>query len=44
MSSSSSDKLRDAIGAAGRFLTGQVSSKKPVKFDDFLNKIINLFI
>ncbi|MDP4042956.1 P68 family surface lipoprotein [Mycoplasmopsis arginini] len=44
VSSSASDKLRDAIGAAGRFLTGQVSSKKPVKFDDFLNKIINLFI
>ncbi|WP_444704797.1 P68 family surface lipoprotein [Mycoplasma sp. 332] len=41
--STSSDKLRESIGAAGRAIVNKVLNKKPVKFEDFINEILKLF-
>ncbi|MGX9395195.1 P68 family surface lipoprotein [Mycoplasma sp. 1781] len=41
--STSSDKLRESIGSAGRAIVNKVLNKKPVKFEDFINEILKLF-
>ncbi|WP_427867252.1 P68 family surface lipoprotein [Mycoplasmopsis arginini] len=43
VSSVLSDSLRDAIGTAGRTITGAVSNKQTVTFEQFLLKINELF-
>lgn len=43
VSSVLSDSLRDAIGTAGRTITGAVSNKQAVTFEQFLLKINELF-